>query len=44
MKHPQKFIFKKLLQRDIKVILNKQKVLEEVRAYKRTIPTVWFWH
>ena len=44
MKQKQKFIFKKLLQRDIKVILNKQKVLEEVRAYKRVVPTVWFWN
>lgn len=38
----QKYVFKKLLQRDIKVILNKQKVMAQVRDYKALKAGTWF--
>jgi len=38
----QKYVFKKLLQRDIKVILNKQKVMVQVRDYKALKSGTWF--
>ena len=39
----QKYIFKKLLARDIKVILNKQKVLAQIKE-KQTLKCGGWWN